>query len=86
MYITEFRIPMALTDASTIQEQDLPAVLPLELAYALFDQESRRIIGVPGEEFLARWDAGEFRNFDDTPEDRELAYLVLLTPFGRRMA
>ena len=73
---------MALTAESTIQ--NLPSVLPLERATALFDQESRRIVGISGEEFLARWDAGEFRNFDDTLEERELAYLILLIPFGRQ--
>jgi hypothetical protein len=72
---------MALKVQSTTQ--DLPSVLPRDLAVALFDQESRRIVGIPGEEFLAKWDAGQYRNFDDTPEGRELAYLILLIPFGR---
>ena len=51
---------------------------------ALFDQEARRVVGVSGEEFLKRWDAGEFHDFEDTPEGRDLAYLILLIPFGRQ--
>jgi hypothetical protein len=75
---------MTLTAPKTIKE--LPSVMPTDLAAALFDQEARRIVGMSGKEFLARWDAGEFRAFDDTPEGRELAYLILLIPFGRSNA
>ena len=64
---------------------DPPAVLDPELGIAMFDQEARRIVGISGEEFLARWDAGEFRDFEDTPEGRELTHLILLIPFGRRL-
>ena len=65
----------------------LPAVLPLDEATAFFDHESRRLAGVPAEEFLARWDAGEYRgrDLDTTPEGRNIAYLALLIPFGRRL-
>jgi hypothetical protein len=42
----------------------------------------------PAAEFLAKWDAGEYRDLDlDTsPEGRNIAYLALLIPFGRRLA
>lgn len=73
---------MALKARTTTQ--DVPIVMPPELGIALFDQESRRIVGIPGDEFLERWDAGEFRDWEDTPEGREVAYLILLIPFGRR--
>ena len=74
--------------ATTIQSttQNLPSVLRADLAFALFDQESQRIEGIPGEEFLARQDAGEYREIEDTPHGRGLAYLILLIPFGRRIA
>lgn len=64
--------------------REVPAVMPPELAAALFEQESQRIVGMPGREFLTRWDEGEFRDFDDTPDGRELSYLILLIPFGRQ--
>lgn len=61
-----------------------PLVLDRESAIALFDAQARRVAGVSGDEFLARWDAGDYHDLDDTPEGRELSYLVLLIPFGRR--
>ena len=60
-----------------------PTVLPPERAKALFEEEAWRIAGMSGDDFLARWDAGDFRDVEDTPEGRELAYLILLIPFGR---
>ena len=72
---------MALQAQTTTD--DLPLELSPERAAAFFDQVSRRIVGISGKEFLARWDAGEFRDFEDTPQGRELSYLILLIPFGR---
>ncbi len=54
-----------------------------EEANAMFDREARQVMGMSGEEFLRRYDAGEF---DDMPDDSEhLDYwdLVLSIPFGR---
>ena len=54
-----------------------------EEAHTIFDEEARRVMGMSGEEFLRRYDAGEF---DDVPDDWEhLDYwsLVLSIPFGR---
>ena len=65
---------------------DPQAVLDPELGIAMFDQEARRVVGISGDEFLARWDAGEFRDWEDTPEGRKLSFLILLIPFGRRVA
>jgi len=74
---------MALKAQST--SQDEPTVLDPELGIAMFDQEARRVVGISGDEFLARWDAGEFRDWEDTPEGRKLSFLILI-PFGRRVA
>ena len=76
---------MALDVLKTTEK--LPSVLSPDEAIALFDHESRRLAGMPAEEFLARWDAGEYRdlNLDATPEGRDIAYLALLIPFGRRL-
>ncbi len=65
----------------------LPSVLPPDQAFALFDREAQRLAGMSGEEFLAKWDAGEYRDrdLDATPEERDIAYLALLIPFGRRL-
>jgi hypothetical protein len=76
---------MALATRSTIEK--LPSVLTDEQARALFDHEARRLAGLPAEEFLAKWDAGDYRSLDidATPEGRKIAYLALLIPFGRRL-
>lgn len=62
----------------------VPSVLSRDEAQAFFEREARRLAGVSGEDFLARWDAGEYRDLGDTPEGRRIAYLALLIPFGRR--
>jgi hypothetical protein len=66
--------------------EDLPLVLPRDLATALFNQEARRIVGLSGDEFLARWNSGLFRSVEDTPHEREISYLILLIPFGRQLS
>jgi hypothetical protein len=60
----------------------LPSVMPIADARALFDREARRMIGVSGEEFIRRWSNGEYDDIDDSPEGREISYLVMLLPFG----
>jgi hypothetical protein len=40
------------------------------------------MVGISGEEFLARRDAGEVRDFEDTPDGRELAYLSSSSPLA----
>jgi hypothetical protein len=61
-----------------------PAVLPSEEARALFDRQARRLLNLSGDEFLARWDGGAYRDLPDTPEGRQADYLALLIPFGRK--
>lgn len=73
---------MAISVKSTTGS--MPSVLPEDLAAALFDHEARRMVGLSAEQFLAKWDAGEYRDLDDSSEGRDIAYLVLLIPFGRR--
>ncbi|MGH2532145.1 MAG: hypothetical protein ACRDJW_07525 [Thermomicrobiales bacterium] len=68
-----------------MSDHPIPGVqwLSDEEAHALFDAKARRVMGISGDEFLRRYDAGEF---DDIPDDREhLDYwdLVMLVPFGR---
>lgn len=51
---------------------------------ALFDHQARRTLGIPGEEFLRRWDAGYYRRTPDRDEARKASRLTLLLPFVRR--
>lgn len=65
---------------------DIPGieVLSPEEGYDLFDRHARELLGIPGDEFLRRWDAGEFRPAPDAPEDRKLNRLVMMLPFAGR--
>lgn len=60
-----------------------PVVLSTVEARAMFDRQARRLLNLSGDEFLARWDAGLYRDLPDTPEGRQVGYLALLIPFGR---
>lgn len=44
-----------------------------------FDAAARRFLGISGEEFLRRWDAGEF----DEDDRSEVTHLELLIPLVR---
>lgn len=46
---------------------------------ALFDRAARRALGISGEEFLARWDSGEWADCDDPNVDG----IAMLLPFAR---
>jgi hypothetical protein len=49
----------------------------------LFDAEARRVMGMSGEEFLRRYDAGEFDRIHDDGEHIEFVGLEMLIPWGR---
>jgi len=57
-----------------------PDELTLEEGRALLDARSRRYLGISGQEFLQRWDAG---HYDDNPDREELRPVVGVIPFVR---
>lgn len=65
----------------TIPDIDL---LTEEEARALFDRRARKLLHISGEEFLRRWDAGEYRPVPDTAEGRKIGELVMTMSFARR--
>jgi hypothetical protein len=69
-----------------LPDEELPPVRWLndEEGKEYFDQQARQLMGMSGEEFLRRWDAGEFDSVVDDPDHHsKLVYLQLLTPFAR---
>jgi hypothetical protein len=52
-------------------------------SHQFFDREARRLMHMSGEEFLRRYDAGEFEAEMDGPRHRQLVQMVMLIPFGR---
>ncbi|MGH2561436.1 MAG: hypothetical protein ACRDJH_20420 [Thermomicrobiales bacterium] len=49
----------------------------------LFDEAAREMVGMSGDEFIRRYDAGEFAVIPDDVEHRNIIELTLLIPFGR---
>lgn len=64
-----------------------PEPAPRELsraeARALFEEAAQRTMGMSGEEFLRRWDAGEFDGVADDPDHWAALHLVMLRPFAQ---
>ena len=52
-------------------------------ARELFDYQARQLVGMSGEEFLRRWDEGEFRALFDKRGHEDLTHLVMMMGFGR---
>lgn len=48
----------------------------------LFDEVVRREVGMSGEEFIRRYQAGEFATIPDDEEHRSIIELTLLIPFA----
>jgi hypothetical protein len=48
-----------------------------EESCADFDAEARRVMGMSGEEFLRRYDAGEFDDMPDTSAKEHLDFISL---------
>ena len=48
-----------------------------------FDEQARKALGMSGDEFLRRWDAGEFDAIADDPDHPEIMHLAMLIPFAR---
>lgn len=48
-----------------------------------FDRQARRLMGISGEEFLRRYEAGEFEAIQDERQQRAVMKLVMLTDLVR---
>ena len=56
-----------------------------EEGQVLFDRICRRELGIPGTEFLCRYDAGEYAAIPDDQDGRKIGRIVMLMPFARRV-
>ena len=61
-------------DASGIAELDRAA------GHELLNEAAEHYLGLSGEDFMLRWDAGEF---DHDPDRPEVVRVAMLLPFGR---
>jgi hypothetical protein len=70
--------------AAKTRTDDDARLLSLAEGRQLFDDQVRERLGISGEEFLRRWDAGEYdASFDDPRHHSTLVHLWMLSPFGR---
>ena len=72
--------------ARRIRRNSVPGVhrATVEEGKQLFDYQARKELGISGDEFLRRWDAGMYRNLSKSPEDRKVQSLAMLIPSARR--
>ena len=79
---------MSSTAPNVDQDADLEAMPPIhwitpEEARRQFDEETRARLGMSGEEFIRRLDAGEFEDIPDDEEHRAYIELGILSTLGR---
>jgi hypothetical protein len=69
-------------DTDTTEHDPLPIHLSPEESRAEFDRAVRTLMGISGDEFIERWDAGEFDDIADAANHRHILYLAHLIPLG----
>lgn len=64
---------------------DLPQSdeISYEEGMAWLDGEARRRLGISGEEFLRRYDAGEYAGIEEDEVGRAVVKLIFVIPFAR---
>ncbi|MDQ3695923.1 MAG: hypothetical protein M3464_20230 [Chloroflexota bacterium] len=65
-----------------VGEEIVPGVFKLnrEEGRVEFDRQARMELGISGEEFLRRWDNGEYQPIPDTPDGWKVGRLYMLMP------
>jgi hypothetical protein len=67
-----------------IKEEVYVEEFSAEEGWELFDRQARRFLGMDGEEFLNRWDAGDFGDPDDrSKHGPEIMRVATLLPLVR---
>lgn len=66
---------------ATIAHTPTPKPVDEQEAFELLDKQARARLGMSGQEFIERWDAGEWD--DAEPEDPAVLKLAMLLPLVR---
>lgn len=74
------------TQMATTKREPIDGVQYISAAEAreIFDYQARKLVGMSGDEFLRRWDDGEFRDLFDKPGHEDLTHLVMMMTLGRQ--
>jgi hypothetical protein len=69
-------------------EEDLPEVsyVTPEEGRRMFDEAARKWMGISGEEFIRRWEAGEYWGIADEPGNFHIGDLISMIPLARQEA
>ena len=74
--------PIALPPDESIDLPEDMYVSPEE-GRRMFDAAARALVGISGDEFIRRFDAGEFAEISDDEKHRNIIELGLMIRFGR---
>ena len=68
------------------RESDIPGVAFLDMDewMAMLDDATQKQLGISGDEFIARWNRGDYAEIADTAGNRHLIDLAMLIPIDRR--
>lgn len=64
--------------ATTTSTETAVRYLTPEESRAFFDAQLQELLGIGGDEFLRRWDAGEWDGIADDLEHLDILYLAML--------
>lgn len=53
-------------------------------AWQMFDDNAQRLLGISGEEFVRRWEAGEYYHNDDMPNHSAIISVAMMRPFAKQ--
>lgn len=66
-----------MTPPADLTEQPIRE-MTVEESRAFFDDKAHTLLGISGDEFRRRWNAGEYDAIADDPDHSDIMYLVLL--------
>lgn len=77
-------LPKPHIDAEDNADLDYPYFVDPKEGRRMFDEAVREAMGISGEEFIRRWEAGEYREIADRPGSLYIGNLIALIPFARQ--
>lgn len=74
---------MALRHPIESDEEIEDFIMPPAEARAFFEREVQRLVGIDPDEFIRRYEAGEYAEIEDIPENWDIFRAAFLIPFGK---
>ncbi|MGH2534324.1 MAG: hypothetical protein ACRDJW_18800 [Thermomicrobiales bacterium] len=77
-------LPSPPIDVEDEIDLDYPYFVDPDEGRRMFDEAVRETMGISGEEFIRRWEAGEYWEIADRPGSLYIGNLIALIPFARQ--